>query len=148
MAIKVTGYFQNPTTGLIHQSPLLTLVPHLTYRGGMTMDVHIDNGGTVAYQSIDKNVLVYNPEITDGYSQLIDALETYVINHLQASNDVNAAATFEHYVAPVIEPTTEPTDPTTEGGEVTPDYMELRQFHPWGQILFPPFLVPPASEIP
>lgn len=125
MAIKVTGYFQNPTTGLIHQSPLLTLVPHLTYPGNMTMDVHIDNGGTVAYQSIDKNVLVYNPEITDGYSQLIDALETYVINHLQASNDVNAAATFEHYVAPVIEPTTEPTEPTIEGGEeggeVTPE---------------------------
>ena len=58
MAIKVTGYFQNPTTGLIHQSPLLTLVPHLTYRGGMTMDVHIDNGGTVAYQSIDRHDLV------------------------------------------------------------------------------------------
>ena len=104
MAIKVTGYFQNPTTGLIHQSPLLTLVPHLTYPGNMTMDVHIDNNGTVAYQSIDRNDLVYNPEITDGYSQLIDALETYVINHLQSSNDVNAASTFEHYVPPVIEP--------------------------------------------
>ena len=125
MAIKVTGYFQNPTTGLIHQSPLLTLIPHLTYRGNMTMDVHIDNNGTVAYQSIDRNDLVYNPEITDGYSQLIDALETYVINHLQSSNDVNAASTFEHYVPPVIEPIINEEggevtpDPTTEGGEVT-----------------------------
>lgn len=115
MAIKVTGYFQNPTTGLIHQSPLLTLVPHLTYPGNMTMDVHIDNNGTVAYQSIDRNDLVYNPEITDGYSQLIDALETYVINHLQSSNDVNAASTFEHYVPPVIEPIID-----GEGGEETP----------------------------
>jgi hypothetical protein len=121
MAIKVTGYFQNPTTGFIHQSPLLTLVPHLTYRGGMTMDVHIEGGGTVAYQSIDKNSLVYNSEITDGYSSLIDALETYVISNLQASNDVNAASTFEHYVPPVIEPTTEPIEPTTEGGEETPE---------------------------
>jgi len=131
MAIKVTGYFQNPTTGLIHQSPLLTLVPHLTYPGNMTMDVHIDNNGTVAYQSIDRNDLVYNPEITDGYSQLIDALETYVINHLQSSNDVNAASTFEHYVPPVIEPIIneevgeevgeEGTEEgTEEGGEETP----------------------------
>ncbi len=131
MAIKVTGYFQNPTTGLIHQSPLLTLVPHLTYPGNMTMDVHIDNNGTVAYQSIDRNDLVYNPEITDGYSQLIDALETYVINHLQSSNDVNAASTFEHYVPPVIEPIINEEvgeevgeesgeEGTEEGGEETP----------------------------
>lgn len=112
MAIKVTGYFKNPTTGLIHESPLLTLVPHLQYAGQLQMDVHISGGGTVAYHSIDKNSLVYNSEITDGYSQLIDALETYVINNLKTANDVNAAATFEHYVKHVVE---EPTEPTTEG---------------------------------
>ena len=112
MAIKVTGYFKNPTTGLIHESPLLTLVPHLQNMGQLQMDVHISGGGTVAYHSIDKNSLVYNSEITDGYSQLIDALETYVINNLKTANDVNAAATFEHYVKPVV---VEPTEPTTDG---------------------------------
>jgi len=119
MAIKVTGYFKNPTTGLIHESPLLTLVPHLQYEGGLQMDVHISGGGTVAYHSIDKNVLVYNSEITDGYSKLIDALESYVIANLQSANDVNAAATFEHYVKPV-EPTEESSE-ETNGGEETTD---------------------------
>jgi hypothetical protein len=33
MAVQVTGFFQNPQTGLIYQSPLLTLVPHLQYAG-------------------------------------------------------------------------------------------------------------------
>ena len=103
MAIKVTGFFQNPTTGLIHQSPLLTLVPHLLYPGNISMDVHIDNNGTVAYQSIDKSHLVYDNSITNGHDQLLDALETYVINHLQSANEVNEFSTFEHYVKPVVE---------------------------------------------
>ena len=118
MAIKVTGYFKNPTTGLIHESPLLTLVPHLQYAGVLQMDVHISGGGTVAYHSIDKNSLVYNSEIVDGYSKLIDALESYVIANLQSANDVNAAATFEHYVKPVVEePITEESSEETTDGE-------------------------------
>ena len=122
MAIKVTGYFKNPTTGLSHESPVLTLVPHLQYAGGLQMDVHISGGGTVAYHSIDKNSLVYNSEITDGYSKLIDALESYVIANLQSANDVNAAATFEHYVKPVVEePITEESSEETNGGEETTD---------------------------
>ena len=135
MAIKVTGYFKNPTTGLIHESPLLTLVPHLQYAGQLQMDVHISGGGTVAYHSIDKNELVYNSEITDGYSKLIDALETYVINNLKTANDVNAAAIFEHYVKHVVvepiveevieesteEPITEESSEETTGSEETTD---------------------------
>ena len=112
MAIKVTGYFKNPTTGLIHESPLLTLVPHLQNMGQLQMDVHISGGGTVAYHSIDKNELVYNSEITDGYSKL-----------------------FEHYVKPVVEepiveevieesteePITEESSEETTGSEETTD---------------------------
>jgi hypothetical protein len=112
MAIKVTGFFQNPTTGLIHQSPILTLVPHLVYPGGIALDVHIDNTGTVAYQSIDKSELVYDNSITNGHDQLLNALENYVINHLKSANEVNEFSTFEHYVKPVVEEVTTETEET------------------------------------
>jgi hypothetical protein len=112
MAIKVTGFFQNPTTGLIHQSPILTLVPHLVYPGGIALDVHIDNNGTVAYQSIDKSELVYDNSITNGHDQLLNALENYVINHLKSANEVNEFSTFEHYVKPVVEEVTTETEET------------------------------------
>jgi hypothetical protein len=123
MAIKVTGFFQNPTTGLIHQSPILTLVPHLVYPGGITLDVHIDNNGTVAYQSIDKSELVYDNSITNGHDQLLNALENYVINHLKSANEVNEFSTFEHYVKPVVEEVTTETEETIveeDNSEETP----------------------------
>lgn len=103
MAIKITGFFQNPQSGLIYDSPLLTLVPHLTYAGGISLDVNINNNGCIGYQSIDRSTLAYNTSITDPYSQLIDALQTYVINDLQNSNDINKVATIEKYTVPVIE---------------------------------------------
>jgi len=105
MAVKVTGFFQNPQTGLIYDSPLLTLVPHLTYAGQIAMDVHIGGNGAVGYQSIDKNTLTYDASITDPYSQLIDALDTYVIADLATANAINSASTFEKYVPPA------PVDP-------------------------------------
>jgi len=86
MAVKVTGFFQNPQTGLIYDSPLLTLVPHLTYAGQIAMD---------------------NASITDAYSQLIDALDTYVIANLENANAINSASTFEKYTPPA------PVDPVT-----------------------------------
>lgn len=98
MAIKVTGFFQNPQSGLIYDSPLLTLIPHLTYAGGISLDVNINNNGCIGYQSIDRSTLAYNTSITDPYSQLIDALETYVIDDLQNSNDINKATTIKKYI--------------------------------------------------
>lgn len=88
MAIQVTGLFKNPKTGQLFQSPKLELVPHLTYRGEMSMDVNItsDYAGAIPYDKIDRTLLSYNPDILDPYDQLIDALETYVINDLSTSN--------------------------------------------------------------
>jgi hypothetical protein len=94
MAIKVTGFFQNPQTGLIHESPLLTLTPHLQYAGQITMDVFIANNGAIRYQSIDKATLTYDATIVDPYTQLIDALDTYVIDNLKDANPINSASIF------------------------------------------------------
>ena len=90
MAVKVTGFFQNPQTGLIHESPLLTLVPHLQYPGQITMDVFIANNGAI----VDKATLAYDDTVTDAYNQLIDALDTYVINNLKDANPINRASIF------------------------------------------------------
>lgn len=116
MAVKVTGFFQNPQSGLIYDSPLLTLVPHLTYAGGISLDVNINNNGCIGYQSIDRSTLAYNTSITDPYSQLIDALETYIIDDLQNSNNINKIATIEKYVAPITQATSERQ---LETGDVT-----------------------------
>jgi|LakMenE18May11ns_1017448.scaffolds.fasta_scaffold9951356_5 hypothetical protein len=99
MAVQVTGLFQNPATGLIYQSPLLTLVPHLEYAGIINMDVHIAGNGTVPYSNVDRTTLTYNTEITDPYNQLIDALETMVINNLKDANEINQGSTFEKTVS-------------------------------------------------
>ena len=110
MAVQVTGFFQNPQTGLIYESPLLTLVPHLQYAGQIAMDVFIGGNGAVGYQSIDKTTLTYDATITDAYTQLIDALDTYVIDNLKDANAINSASTFEKYVPPapvIVEPTPE-----------------------------------------
>jgi hypothetical protein len=105
MAVQVTGLFQSTATGLIYQSPLLTLVPHLAYAGAIKMDVYIADNGAIGYENIDKSTLTYDATITDAYSQLIDALDTFVIDNLQNANEINAAATFEKYnpPTPVIE---------------------------------------------
>jgi hypothetical protein len=95
MAIQVTGLFQNPATGLIYESPKLTLVPHLEYAGVINMDVHIGGNGTVPYSNVDRTTLTYDLTITDPYNQLIDGLETMVIANLQTANPINEQATFE-----------------------------------------------------
>ena len=104
MAIQVTGYFQNPQTNLIYDSPLLTLVPQLLYADQLELVVNIGDNGSVYYRSIDKSALTYDPAITDAYSQLIDALDVYVIGNLQNANPINSASTFAKYVAPVEAP--------------------------------------------
>ena len=103
MAVHVTGFFQNPQTGLIYESPLLTLTPHLQYAGRIAMDVFIANNGVVGYQNIDKTTLTYDATITDPYDQLIDALDIYVINNLKDANAINSASIFTKYSPPTPE---------------------------------------------
>ena len=84
--IKVTGFFQNPSSGYIYDSPTLSLTPRLEYAGVVSMDVNIDgNKGTIPYQNI-RQELVYNELIIDPYDKLLDALEIYVINRLSQPN--------------------------------------------------------------
>lgn len=94
MAVQVTGYFQNPQTNLIYDSPLLTMVPQLLYADGLELIINIGDNGNICYRNIDKNTLTYNISITDPYSQLIDALDTYSIEMLQNANPINSASTF------------------------------------------------------
>ena len=105
MAVQVTGLFQSTSTGLIYQSPLLTLVPHLAYAGQIKMDVFIADNGAIGYENIDKSTLTYDPAITDAYTQLIDALDQYVIDNLKDANEINSASTFTKYTPPTPEPT-------------------------------------------
>jgi hypothetical protein len=88
MAIQVTGLFENPKSKQLFQSPKLELVPHLTYRGEIKMDVNVisEYSGTIGYENVDRNILQYDTEITDPYAQLIDALETFVINDVSPFN--------------------------------------------------------------
>jgi hypothetical protein len=123
MAIKVTGLFQNPKSKQLFQSPKFELVPHLTYKGEIKMDLHIvsDYRGTIGYENIDRDILQYDTKITDPYNQLIDALESYVINDLTQSNP---DCIFEKgYIEEVVEETAEEIaeenideDNTTEEG--------------------------------
>lgn len=94
MAVQVTGYFQNPQTNLIYDSPLLTMVPQLLYADGLELIINIGDNGSICYRNIDKNTLTYDISITDPYSQLIDALDTYSIEILQNANPINSASTF------------------------------------------------------
>ena len=112
MAVQVTGFFQNPQSGLIYESPLLTLIPHLQYVGQIAMDVMIAGaGGAVGYQSIDKSTLTYDPTITDAYTQLIDALDHFVIDNLKDATPINSNSVFTQYTPPVpVEPEV-PIDP-------------------------------------
>ena len=59
------------------------------------MDVFIADNGAIGYENIDKSILTYDPAITDAYSQLIDALDTFVI---------------EKYTPPALETTPAPED--------------------------------------
>ena len=110
MAIQVTGFFKNPQSGLIYDSPLLELVPHLLPLGDIALDVRISNGGTVGYQSIDKSTLTYDSSITDAYSQLIGALQTFVVDNLKNSNNINSNSLFERYIKPTPAPVEEIVD--------------------------------------
>jgi hypothetical protein len=88
MAIQVTGLFRNPTSNLIHESPSLKLIPILSFKGQLDLDVHINNFGidTIVYKNIDRTLLQYDNNIMDPYDRLISALENYVIDNLKVRN--------------------------------------------------------------
>ena len=104
MAVQVTGLFQNPQTNLIYESPILAMIPQLLYADRLELIISIGENGNIVYRNIDKSTLTYDTSITDIYSQLIDALDTYAIDMLQNANAVNSASIFSKYTAPPEEP--------------------------------------------
>jgi hypothetical protein len=100
MAIQVTGSFKNGYASYV--SPQLHLIPHLTYRGIISMDVNIivptyatESAGVITYPYIQAGVIPMYPSTsdlqypttpTDPYSDLIDSLETYIITQVSGSN--------------------------------------------------------------
>jgi hypothetical protein len=93
MAIKITGFFINPQTDLIYDSPTLTLIPHLVNPGLLSLDVKINERDCIVYNNINKSILEYS-DILDPYDNLIEALKKYVIQDLQ-NVGINQNATFE-----------------------------------------------------
>lgn len=103
MAIQVTGSFKY---GYVHYSdPQLQLVPHLTYRSSIAMDVYIavptystniinnEEVTSVSYHQLSAipmypsiSELEYSAIKEDPYSDLIHSLETYVISQVSGSN--------------------------------------------------------------
>lgn len=100
MAIQITGSFKNGYAS--YENPQLQLVPHLTYRGGIAMDVNITiptvitegiQSGSTAYPQVgtipiypQTSQLTYPTTKKDPYSDLINSLETYIITQLSGSN--------------------------------------------------------------
>lgn len=97
MAIQVTGSLQ---VGLAYyKDPIIELIPHLMYRGGLSMDANVCapaiNPETSSSYYTQVTTLPYYPAVadlqypaipTDPYSDLIWALEKYVIDDLQPNN--------------------------------------------------------------
>lgn len=100
MAIQITGSFKNGYAS--YTDPQLQLIPHLTYRGTIAMDVNIvvptyvtESTGVITYPYIQVGAIPMYPstsELTypvvpvDPYSDLIYSLETYIITQLSGSN--------------------------------------------------------------
>lgn len=102
MAVKVTGFFQNPKDGLIYQNPVLGLVPQLNYPGEIYLEVRIipsgstiPNGG-ISFSNIPIS-LFNSSSISNSYNAMIYALEGYVITKLSGSNSINAQSTFQRW---------------------------------------------------
>lgn len=97
MAIQVTGLFKNPQTDLIYESPTLILIPHLEYANKINLEVFINTqhyANVISYPDLINDSLVCDPSITNPYLQLINALETIVINDVQNANSMNQLATY------------------------------------------------------
>lgn len=97
MAIQITGSLQ---VGLAYyKDPIIELIPHLMYRGDLAMDVNVCapaiNPETSSSYYTQVTTLPYYPQLselnypstlTNPYSDLIYALETFVIEDLQSTN--------------------------------------------------------------
>ena len=91
MAIQITGSFMNNFAS--YQNPQLQLVPHLTYRNKIAMDVQIiiaseTNSiqvGTIPMYPITSDLVAPTTPINP-YADLIYSLETYVIDTLTITN--------------------------------------------------------------
>jgi hypothetical protein len=99
MAIQVTGLFKNPTSQLIHESPLLKISAHLLYRGDLHVDLLVVSQNGVArdsaiYPNLDRKDLTFDASISDPYDSLILALETFLIAELQSENSINTGSIF------------------------------------------------------
>lgn len=98
MAIKITGYFQNPTQKQLYDSPNLILVPHLAPFGNILMDVNIVDdeqqhiGGFA--MEVDRAYLVYDDDIEDGHDRLFVALQDYTMGYLPTTNAANEKCTY------------------------------------------------------
>ena len=64
MAVQVTGYFQNPQTNLIYESPLLTMIPQLMYADALELIVNIDNNKKQCTISVKMNDIYSSKEAT------------------------------------------------------------------------------------
>jgi hypothetical protein len=105
MAIQVTGSLQ---VGLAYyKDPIIELIPHLTYRGSIAMDANICapsiNPETSSSYYSQVSTIPYYPQTSelqyptspvDPYSDLIYALETFVIENLQP---FNSGSTFNRF---------------------------------------------------
>lgn len=97
MAIKVTGLFKNPQSGLIYENPTLLLIPHLEYPNKINLEVFINAQlyvNVINYPDLNKDSLVCDSSITNPYLQLINALETIVINNVRNANSMNQSASY------------------------------------------------------
>jgi hypothetical protein len=90
MAISVKGFFKNPYSKFIVEDPILELVPHLVPYGNISIDVNIkcdnENMGAVPF-IIDRENLIYDESINDGHDRLFNALQGYVLEELQDTNN-------------------------------------------------------------
>jgi len=96
MALQVTGSFKNGFTSYV--DPQLQLIPHLTYRNSIAMDVQIviatpGESGSINYSQVgtipmypQTSELIAPSASVDPYADLIYSLETYIITNLSGSN--------------------------------------------------------------
>ena len=99
MAIQVNGLFKNPTSNLIHESPLIQINVNLSYKGYL----HIEAGvcftedicrDTIVFRGLDRKSLNFDSSISDPYDCMLEAIETFLISELQSSNSINQQSTF------------------------------------------------------
>lgn len=99
MAIQVTGLFKNPTTNLIHESPLIQINAKLTYKGSLQIEGMVCFPGeicrdTIVFRDLDRKILNSDPSIIDPYDNLIQSIETFLMLELKSSNPINSQSIF------------------------------------------------------